>query len=208
MGCEMDQTIFAHTYDAQQRVDAQLTLGSDVKVTPGPHRPQTAAFAARLSSAPSVAAATPFKSTVAYVGTEIQDIFGIDVASVRRAAFLPDAFFKGSTARQALDRLAATPNGIFISDETARDYSIVPGDTVRLRLYNAPRHAYATVPFRVVGVAKEFATAPKDAFLVVNQRALVAATGDPHIDFFLARGTGDAASADQGIRTALAGGPP
>ena len=27
--------IFAHTYDAQQRVDAELTLGSDVKVTPG-----------------------------------------------------------------------------------------------------------------------------------------------------------------------------
>ena len=56
---------------------------------------------------------------------------------------------------------------------------------MRLRLYNTPAHAYGAAPFRVVGVAAEFATAPHDAFLVVNQRALVAATGDPHIDFFL-----------------------
>jgi len=200
--------VFAHTYDAQQRVDAQLTLGSDVKVTPGSHAPQTAAFAARLAAAPGVAAVTPFKSTVAYVGTEIQDIFGIQTSSFRRAAFLADTFFQGATARQILDRLSATLNGIVISNETARDYSILPGDTLRLRLYNAPRQAYVTTPFRVVGVATEFATAPKDAFLVVNQAALVAATGDPRIDFFLARASGDAASADAGIRSALASGPP
>jgi len=200
--------VFANTYDAQQRVDAQLTLGSDVKVTPGGRAPQTAAFASRLSAAPGVAAATPFKTTVAYVGTEIQDIFGIDASGFRRASFLADSFFRGLTARQALDRLAATPDGIVISDEMARDFSIAPGDTVRLRLYNAPRRAYLTTPFRVVAVASEFATAPKDAFLVVNQRALVSATGDPRIDFFLARASGDAAAADRGIRAALAGGPP
>jgi len=200
--------IFANTYDAQQRVDAQLTLGSDVKVTPDGHTPRTAAFAARVAAAPGVAAVTPFKSTVAYVGTEIQDIFGIDVPSFRRASFLADSFFHGLTARQAMDRLAATPDGIIISDEMARDFSIAPGDLVRLRLYNAPRQAYVITPFHVVGVAGEFATAPKDAFLVVNQRALVAATGDPRIDAFLARATGAAATAEQGIRSALAGGPP
>ncbi len=200
--------IFSHTYDAQQRVDAQLTLGSDVKVTPGAHAPQMAAFAARLSAAPGVAAVTPFKTTVAYVGTEIQDIFGVDVPSFRRASFLADSFFQGLTARQAMERLAATPDGIIISDEMARDFSIAPGDLVRLRLYNAPRQAYLTTPFHVVGVASEFATAPKDAFLVVNQSRLIAATGDPHIDFFLARASGDAATADRGIRATLGGGSP
>jgi len=200
--------IFAHTYDTQQRVDAQLTLGSDVKVTPAQRTPQTAGFALRLAAAPGVAAATPFKSTVAYVGTEIQDIFGIDVPSFRRASFLADAFFQKLTAQQAMDRLAATPDGIFISDEMARDYSILPGDAVRLRLYNVPRHGYVTVPFHVVGVASEFATAPKDAFLVVNQQALIAATGDPHVDTFLVRATGDAAAAERGVRASLIGGPP
>jgi len=199
--------VFANTYDNQQRVDAQLTLGSDVKVTPGSRAPQTAAFAARLAAAPGVTAVTPFKTTVAYVGTEIQDIFGVDAPSFRRASFLADSFFRGLTARQAMDRLAATPDGIIISDEMARDFSIAPGDLVRLRLYNTPRHVYVTTPFHVVGVASEFATAPKDAFLVVNQSALVAATGDPRIDFFLARAAGDAASADRGIQAALAGGP-
>jgi len=200
--------VFANTYDAQQRVDAQLTLGSDVKVMPGAHAPQTAAFAARLSSASGVAAVTPFKTTVAYVGTEIQDIFGVDTPSFHRTSFLADSFFRGLTARQAMDRLAATPDGIIISDEMARDFSIAPGDLVRLRLYNTPRQAYGATPFHVVAVASEFATAPKDAFLVVNQRALVAATGDPRIDFFLARASGDAAGAERGIRAALAGGPP
>lgn len=199
--------VFAHTYDAQQRVDAQLTLGSDVKIIPSARAPQTAAFAARLASAPGVTAVTPFKSTVANVGTEIQDIFGIDVASFRHASFLADSFFRGLTARQAMERLSATPNGILISDEMARDFSILPGDTVRLRLYHAPIRTYVTTPFRVVGVAAEFATAPKDAFLVVNQAALIAATGDPHIDFFLARAAGDAAAADRGIHAALVGGP-
>ncbi len=201
-------SIFSNTYDMQQRVDAQLTLGSDVKVTPGVHSAQTAAFAARLAAAPGVAGVTPFKTTVAYVGTEIQDIFGIDVANFRHASFLADSFFSKLTARQALDRLAATPDGIIISDEMARDFSIVPGDSVRLRLYNVPRHAYATTPFHVVGVASEFATAPKDAFLVVNQKLLVAATGDPHIDFFLARATGSASAANSGILSALNGSTP
>ncbi len=200
--------IFANTYDAQQRVDAELTLGSDVKVTPSAHAPQTAAFATRLAAAPGVAAVTPFKSTVAYVGTEIQDIFGIDVPSFRRASFLADSFFRGLTAHEAMARLAATPNGILISDEMARDYSVLPGDTVRLRLYNAPAHGYVTTPFRVVGVAAEFATAPHDAFLVVNQSALIAATGDPRIDFFLVRASGDPTAAVQGITARLAGGPP
>lgn len=204
--------IFSHTYDAQQRVDAELTLGSDVKITPGAHAPQTAGFATRLAAVPGVAAVTPFKSTVAYVGTEIQDIFGIDPTSFRHAAFLADSFFRGLSARQALDRLATTPNGILISNETAHDYSIAPGDTIRLRLYNAPRHAYLTAPFRVVGVAAEFATAPKDAFLVVNQRALIAATGDPHVDFFLVRAA-DAGAAGpdtvaRNVGAALSGRPP
>src|SRR5437763_11221102 len=106
-----------------------------------------------------------------------------------------------------MERLSATPNGILISDEMARDFSILPGDTVRLRLYHAPIRTYVTTPFRVVGVAAEFATAPKDAFLVVNQAALIAATGAPHIDFFLARAAGDAAAADRGIHAALVGGP-
>jgi len=145
---------------------------------------------------------------VAYVGTEIQDIFGIDVPSFRRASFLADAFFRGLSARQAMDRLAATANGILISDEMARDYSILPGDTVRLRLYHVPSQAYVVTPFRVVGVAAEFATAPKDAFLVVNQRALVAGTGDPHIDFYLVRAAGDTVAVERGIHAALAGGPP
>ena len=178
-------SIFASTYAQQQRVDAELTLGSDVKVTPATGHPQIEAYQSNLAQMAGVAAVAPFKATIAYVGTEIQDIFGVDVASLRRATNLSDAFFPGSTAAETMDRLAATPDGILISDEMARDYSIVGGDHITIRLFNNMSKAYQDAHFTVVGVAQEFATAPKDAFLVVNLAALVQATGDPSISFFL-----------------------
>ena len=106
-----------------------------------------------------------------------------------------------------MDRLTATPNGILISDEMARDFSIVPCDTVRLCLINVVCHTYVITVFQVVGVMSEFATAPKDAFLIVNQQALVTATSDAHIDFFLARASGDIGTASAGIQSVLAGDP-
>jgi putative ABC transport system permease protein len=195
--------IFANTYAQQQRVDAELTLGSDVKVTPAAGHAQTDTFTASLARIPGVAAATPFKTTAAYVGTEIQDIFGVDVPSLRRAAILSDAFFQGSNAAETMARLAATPDGILISAEMAVDYSIVNGDHVTIRLFNAARKEYQDARFTVVGVALEFPTAPKDAFLVVNLPALVQATADPSISFFLLKASGAPLTLAQTVQTQL-----
>lgn len=187
-------SVFANTYSHQQRVDAELTLGSDVKVTPTAEHPRPAGLAQMLARMPGVDAATPFKKTVAYVGTEIQDIFGVDVASFRRATNLSDSFFQGSTAEETMNRLAATPDGILVSDEMARDYSIVVGDRITIRLYNWTSQTYQDAHFTVAGVAKEFPTAPKDAFLVVNLPALVQATGDPSMSFFLLKASDNPAA--------------
>jgi putative ABC transport system permease protein len=196
-------SVFAATYSHQQRVDAELTLGSDVKVTPVPGHPQVAAFAQPLARTPGVSAATPFKTTVAYVGTEIQDIFGVDVASLRRATNLPDAFFQGATATDTMNRLAATPDGILVSAETARDYSIVVGDRMTIRIFNRNSQTYQDAHFTVAGVASEFPTAPKDAFLVVNLHALTAATADPAISFFLLKAPGSPATLARTLQTQL-----
>jgi putative ABC transport system permease protein len=183
-------SIFATTYNQQQRVDAQLTLGADVKVAPPPGSSGNAVVAARLNG-PGVAAVSPFATNVAYVGTEIQDIFGIDVASLRRATSFSDTFFQTGTAAQTLNKLAATPDGILISDETAKNYSVVVGDRINLRLYNVHSKTYVLAPFHMVGVATEFPTAPKDAFLVANSAYLTQVNGNPNPSFYLLRASGD-----------------
>jgi putative ABC transport system permease protein len=200
-GCSV--ALFSSTYAAQQEVDARLTLGADVKVSPRAGHVQTAAFTSTLNRVPGASDATPFKTTVAYVGTEIQDIFGVNVAGMRKVTSFSDTFFRPYSAQATLDKLAATPNGILISDEMANLYSIVPGNHVKISLFDRRTGAYRVSQFTVVGVALEFATAPKDAFLVVNLPALIKATNDPSVNSFLVRANGDPSAVAQRIQTTL-----
>jgi len=196
---------FVHTYNQQQRVDASLTLGSDVKVTVL-NRAQSGIVNSRLNVA-GVSSVTPFRSTVAYVGAEIQDIFGIDLRTFGRTTRLADSFFVGASAATTLHRLETTPHGIIVSAETARDYSLVMGDSLLLRLFNIHSHRYVATRFRLVGVAREFATAPKDAFLVANLAYLQQATAQSGVDAFLIRTSGSAGDVAARLRTRFAQGP-
>ncbi|CAN5731585.1 hypothetical protein BH10CHL1_BH10CHL1_06320 [soil metagenome] len=195
---------FATTYQQQQRVDAELTLGADVRVTPAQAQPQTGAFADQLRSLPGVLAVSPFDINVAYVGSELQDLFGVNVFSLRQSTTLADSFFLNASADSVLSRLAATPSGIIVSEETARDYSVVVGDHMNIRLPRADARTFVTVNFEVVGVAREFPTAPKDSFLVVNQAFLHQQIGRNNISTFLIRATGDPAQLAATLRTWLA----
>jgi putative ABC transport system permease protein len=196
---------FVHTYDQQQRVDAELTLGSDVKV--GVVNRAQSPTVARNLMVPGVRTFTPFRSTIAYVGSEIQDIFGIDVSTFVHATRLANSFFVGNSAAGTLQRLQATPNGILVSDETARDFSLVPGDSLVLRMLDARTHRYVPIHFRLVGVAKEFATAPKDAFLVANLAYIQRATNDHGVDTFLIQTAGPPGPVTQSLRAQFANGP-
>lgn len=183
--------IFDATYRQQQRIDAELTLGADLKAIPA--TPSTASAVARLTG-PGISAITPFVDRVVYVGPEAQDLLAIDAMTLPATAPLADSFFSGSTASTAIQALQGRPDGILVSSETAKDYSMVPGDRVRIRVPDAGGNL-RTVNFTMVGVALEFPTAPKDAFLVANLSYVVAQTGNDRISFFLARADGDVARA-------------
>jgi putative ABC transport system permease protein len=183
--------VFDATYRQQQRVDAELSLGADLKATPAAATPASAV--AHLSG-PGVAAATPFVDRVVYVGPEAQDLLAIDTATLPAVAPLADSFFAGSTAAGAIEALRARPDAILVSAETAKDYSIVPGDRIRIRVPDATG-TLKTVEFTMAGIALEFPTAPKDAFLVANLSYVVAQTGTDRISFVLARADGDVGSA-------------
>ncbi len=183
--------IFDATYRQQQHVDASLSLGADLRATSAA---PVDAGAVALVIGPGVAAATPFSDRVVYVGSEAQDLLAIDPTSLPATAPLADGFFQGTTSQAAMAALVAQPDAILVSAETAKDYSVVPGDRLRIRVPDA-HGQLREVDFHMAGIALEFPTAPKDAFLVANLSYVAAQTGDGRITSVLARSDGASTAA-------------
>jgi putative ABC transport system permease protein len=190
-------SVFAATFQQQAEVDARLTNGADVLVA-GRAEP------AALQRVPGVRRVEPLLHRYAYVGADLQDLYGVDPRTVASATRLQDAYFRGGTARELMARLAATPDGVLVSAETVHDFQLQPGDTLLLRLRDARTGRLTPVRFHYVGVALEFPTAPRDSFLVANGSYVAAQSGDPAPDLSLVdtSGTRPAAVAAR-IRTSL-----
>ena len=180
--------VFNTTFNVQSRVDAALTNGSDVTVT------GTTAFPAgkvidQIEKVKGVTAAREMIHRYAYVGNDLQDIYGINALNIGDAAELSDAFFANNDAKAALAKLASMPDGALLSQETVNDFQLKMGDLVYLRLQNAKNHQYEPVPFHFVGVVREFSTAPKDSFILANEGYLASQTGDSSHEVVLVRGS-------------------
>ncbi|MFD4549340.1 ABC transporter permease [Streptomyces sp. NPDC058466] len=175
---------FNATYKQQAEVDARLTNGADVTVTepPGARTPPSAASALKVSGVHHV---EPIQHRFAYVGSDLQDLYGVRPDTIASATSLQDAYFSGGSAATLMERLANRPDGLLVSAETVKDFQLAPGDTVNLRVQDARTKALRTVPFHYVGVAKEFPTAPKDSFFVANASYVAKATGSDAIGAFL-----------------------
>ncbi|MER6951230.1 ABC transporter permease [Nonomuraea sp. NPDC000554] len=146
-------SVFDTTYRQQAQVDAELTNGADVTVS------QTTATQGQLAAVPGVAGVEPLQHRFAYVGSDLQDLYGIRPATTR----LHDTYVSGGTAREILDRLTRQPDALLVSQETVNDFQLHLGDQVRLRTEDG-----RTVPFHYAGIITEFPTAPRDSFLVAN----------------------------------------
>ncbi|TSA79517.1 ABC transporter permease [Deinococcus detaillensis] len=199
-------SIFNATYNDQARVDAVLTNGSDVTVTGNANNP-AGPHLADLQKLPGVVKTQPLIHRFAYVGADLQDIYGIDAAHFTDVSRLADSYFKDITATQALDKLKATPNAIFVSQETVNDYQLSLGDTLKLRLLNAKTHLYSVVPFSLAGVVREFPTAPKDSFLVTNASYVAQMTGNPVAEVALLQISGNPQTVVSGAQQLLSGVP-
>jgi putative ABC transport system permease protein len=180
--------VFNTTYNVQSRVDAALTNGSDVTVT------GTTAYPAgqlldTISKVPGVQAARAMIHRYAYVGNDLQDIYGINALNIGDAADLSNAFFANNDARLTMQKLAARPDGVLLSQETVNDFQLKLGDLVNLRLQNSKDHQYHPVPFHFIGVVREFSTAPKDSFILANEGYVASQTGEPAREIVLIRGS-------------------
>ncbi len=205
--------LFQQTYTSEKRLDAQYIVGSDLRFTPALNTPQTTDFATRLQI-PGVQSVTAVaRDTQALVGSEKNTVYGIDVASFRQTAYLPDSFFingkaqqtidamtnrttnyASGSARQVLDALANTPNGVIISVEQAEKYNIFVGDPVLLRLYNRVTKQYSDVKAVTVGLFVYFPTSAQDSDFILNRDFMLKSSGNPAVDYFLLKTDGQPAS--------------
>src|SRR5262249_49669058 len=74
----LSTAVFDSTYQAQARVDAQLTNGADVTATTTASSGLPDGVVAEAETIPGVVAAEPMQHRFAYVGTDLQDLYGID----------------------------------------------------------------------------------------------------------------------------------
>lgn len=177
--------VFNATYQQQAEADAQLTNGADVAVTVSPGTVVHPAAAAGLTGTPGVRRVEPLQHRLAYVGNDLQDLYGIRPDTIGSATTLQNTYFQGATAREVLATLARTPDGVLVSAETVKDYQLHLGDTVNLRLQDGPTGSRRAVPFRYVGVVNEFPTAPRDSFFVTNAAYVTRMSGSDAVGTFL-----------------------
>jgi putative ABC transport system permease protein len=132
----------------------------------------------------------PLQHRFAYVGADLQDLYGVRPQTIGAAGKLQNAWFAGGSARQLMSDLGRRPDSVLVSAETVKDFQLHPGDLVRLRLQNGRSKQFKTVPFHYAGVAKEFPTAPTDSFLVANANYVAKATGTDAVGAFLVQTDG------------------
>jgi putative ABC transport system permease protein len=90
--------VFNTTYNAQSRVDAHLTNGADVTVTNHTSGSALHEMVVPLGALPGVVAAEPMQHRFAYVGNDLQDLYGIDAARIGRATSMSNAYFESGNA--------------------------------------------------------------------------------------------------------------
>ncbi|MGI8682773.1 MAG: FtsX-like permease family protein [Mycobacteriales bacterium] len=188
---------FNATYAQQAEADAQLTNGADVTVAESPGVAVGPSGADQIAAVNGVRSVEPLQHRFAYVGADLQDLYGVRPDTIASVTALQDSYFPGSTAAATMAELAARPDSVLVSAETVKDFQLSIGDALNLRLQDGRTKQFTTVAFHYVGVVAEFPTAPRDSFLVANADYIAAQTGSNAVGFFLV-------DTDRGQSTAVA----
>jgi len=143
------------------------------------------ADAARLAGVSGVHAVEPLQHRFAYIGTDLQDLYGVRPDHIRNATALQDAYFQGASAAGLMHTLATKPDSILVSAETVKDYQLHTDDVIKLRLIDSRTKQPRLVAFHYVGVVTEFPTAPKDSFFVANANYVAQQSGTDAVGAFL-----------------------
>ncbi len=186
--------LFTSTYAAEKRTGAEYAIGADVRVTPALGSVQDASLEQKLHVPGTRAVTGVTRDTKAIIGSENHSVYGIDVATFKNAAFLPNSFVEGGDAAGMLAKLAATPNGVLVNREEATKFNILVGDPVLVRMSTAAG-GYVDVRLQAVGIIKYFPTSTQDSSLIMNRAMMVQSRGSAINDFYLINADGTTAGA-------------
>jgi putative ABC transport system permease protein len=203
----LSTAVFNSTYRQQAEVDALLTNGANVVVSEPPTASPDPELASRLASVAGVKNVEPLRHRFAYVGPDLQDLYGVRPGTIVRSGRLQDAYFAGGRAQQLISALERQRDGVLVSVETARDFQLTKGDTLTLRIRDTASGQLIDVPFRFIGIVKEFPTAPTDSFLVANGDYVSRMTGSGAISTYLLDTTAPSPAVAKRVRELLGAGP-
>ena len=178
-------SVFNATYRQQAEVDAVLSNGADVTVTESPGASLPPATVQQIAAIPKVKAVAPLMHRFAYVGNDLQDIYGVNASTIVTSGKLQDTYFSGGSARELMARLQRQPDAALVSFETVKDFQLAPGDTVLLRMQDGATKQYTQVKFTYVGVVKKFPSAPSDSFVIGNAGYIAKMTASDHVGTYL-----------------------
>jgi putative ABC transport system permease protein len=196
-------SLFLGTYASQKNGDIAYVVGSDVRVTPPASANLTPEFASKLSSLPNVISATSLaRDSVALIGSEKKSVYGIDVSSFEKTAYLPNTMFENGDAHATLEALKNTPNGVLLARDQADKYDINVGDKVLMRLYNPRTAQYVPLEAKAVGIYSYLSTSSQDADFALNRDFMTKTVGTSGADLFLIK-TPDPAGVTLGIQTSF-----
>jgi putative ABC transport system permease protein len=177
--------VFNSTYQQQAQVDARLSNGADVSVVESPGVSAPPSAGAKLAKVAGVKSVEAMQHRFAYVGADLQDLYGVNPATIGKAGKLQNGWFQGGTASSLMNDLKKHPDGALLAAETVKDFQLHKGDLVKLRLQNGQTKQFKTIPFHYIGVALEFPTAPTDSFIVANSDYVAKQTGSNAVGTFL-----------------------
>ena len=136
-------------------VDAELTNGADVNITGITPFTTVDPRLAQIQSLNGIAGMQTMQHRFAYVGNDLQDIYGIDPAHITEAT----QYFRRFSLVTGMRRLPLTTlknqeDAVLVSEETVQDFQLQPGDQLNLRLQDATDHQYHVVTFHFAGVVR------------------------------------------------------
>ncbi|MFW9844126.1 MAG: ABC transporter permease, partial [Candidatus Thorarchaeota archaeon] len=158
--------------------EANYAIGTDVRIE-SDHMPFD--WVDTFASYTGFENATPVVSSLSYVESEAFYVEALDAAIYRDIGFFKETSFVGTTADVILTNLAATPDGIIISEFYRTFWNVSVGDVVTITCGGdtSPR----PIDFRIVGFMR---SAP--GFGMASTRDLAGTPYGAYFDFHPGRG--------------------
>lgn len=149
--------VFVDTYREEQQADARFITGGDVRVILGTDVAAPADFENQLRVR-GVTALSPLASTSsAQVGNEPSLHFAaIDPVRFAELGVLEGGFSEDVSPDEALEALASDPTAVLVDFETADQFNLDEGDTLRVELPNVAQGRPVSTSVKIIGTHKYF----------------------------------------------------